>query len=113
MAGKTVRIGGASAGWADGRWAAPQLINSGQVDYVIFDFLSEVYMPMAARMRQQDPKLGYVLEFPDDFAAIINDLMARGVKLVANAGATNPRTCVEVLKAAAARVGAKPKIACV
>jgi hypothetical protein len=112
-AGRKVRIGGASAGYGDGLLAAPRLIRDGELDYLMFDFLSEYYMPMAGRMRRQDPAKGYVLEFPGDFAAIVVDLLQRGVKLVTNAGAVNPHACAAAMAEAAAKVGATPKIAVV
>jgi len=60
---RTVRIGGACAGYGDGTMATPQLVRDGAIDYVILDYLSEVFMPTAARTRQQDPNAGYVMYF--------------------------------------------------
>ena len=62
----TVRIGGACAGYGDGTMATPQLVRDGSLDYVILDYLSEVFMPQAGRMRAQDPNAGYVPYFPDE-----------------------------------------------
>ena len=110
----TVRIGGAGAGYGDGTMAAPRLLLDGALDYIIFDYLSEYFMPIAGRMRQQDPTSGYAVDFPEgQFAAILPDLLARGVKLVSNVGAVNPHGCAAAMRAAAERLGYAPRIAVV
>lgn len=110
---RTIRIGGACAGYGDGTMATPQLIGAG-VDYVILDYLSEVFMPTAARTRQQDAGAGYVMYFPDElYSMVARDLVERNVKLVTNVGAVNPHGCAAAMRAAAARLGLHPKIAVV
>jgi len=114
MTKQTVRIGCAGAGYGDGLMAGLQLLRGGDLDYVMYDYLSEMYMPMAGRMRLQDPKGGFAADWVDgQFASILPDLMERKVKLIANAGAVNPRACVEAMQAVAARMGYAPKIALV
>ena len=70
--GKIVRIGGASAGIGDGTMATPQLIRSGEIDYVMLDYLSEYFMPVAGRARRQNSDAGYVMYFPEElFASVL------------------------------------------
>src|SRR5579871_4572908 len=112
--GRIVRIGGASAGIGDGTMATPQLIGSGAIDYVMLDYLSEYFMPIAGRTRRQNPQAGYVSYFPDElFAAVLPDMLANKVRMVTNAGAVNPRACGAAMQAAAAKLGFSPKIAVV
>ena len=63
MSDKIVRIGGACAGWSDGSLAVPQLAQGANVDYLIFDFLAEFFMPVYGRMRAQNPAFGYAFDF--------------------------------------------------
>ena len=41
---KTIRIGGASGYWGESMMATPQLLKSGNVDYLVYDFLAEITM---------------------------------------------------------------------
>lgn len=111
---RTVRIGGAGAGYGDGTMATPRLIRDGALDYVVLDYLSEFYMPQAGRARAADPDAGYVMYFPEElFTDVLPDLTERGVRMVTNAGAANPVACARAMKEAAAKLGLSPKIAVV
>jgi hypothetical protein len=109
-----VRIGGGSAGYGDGAMAAPVLIRDGEIDYLMLDYLSEIYMPMAARARLADPQMGYVPYFPTEFyPRIAAALDQTGTRLVTNAGAVNPRACARAMAAEAEKLGLRPCIAVV
>jgi hypothetical protein len=114
MSGKIVRIGGACAGWGDGMMAVPQLVRGGRLDYLIFDFLAEFFMPVYARMRAQNPALGYAIDFPGPLVQqSIRDIAAQGVRIVANAGGVNPTACAAAFERMATEMGVKLKVATV
>ena len=112
MADKIVRIGGACAGWGDGQIAVPQLVRGGKLDYMIFDFLAEFFMPVYGRMRAMNPALGYAIDFPGALIAPhLAEIARQGIKLVANAGGVNPAACAAAFEKLAADTGVKLKVA--
>jgi hypothetical protein len=111
---KIVRIGGASGFWGDSMVGAPQLVNSGQIDYLVFDYLAETTMAILAAAHSKKPELGYATDFVDiAMKAVLPEVMRRGIKVVANAGGINPQGCADALKALADRLGLAPRIAVV
>lgn len=113
-ANKTVRIGGASGFWGDSMVGAPQLVNSGQIDYLVFDYLAETTMAILAAARAKKPEMGYATDFVDiAMKAVLPEVMRRGIKVVANAGGIHPQGCADALRALADTLGLKPRIAVV
>lgn len=112
--GKVVRIGGASGFWGDSMVGAPQLVNSGLIDYLVFDYLAETTMAILAAARARKPEMGYATDFVDTaMKAVLPQVMQRGIKVVANAGGINPRACAEALRVMAQAQGLSPRIAVV
>ena len=110
-AGRTVRIGGASGFWGDTALAVPQLLASGEVDYLVFDYLAEVTMSILAAQRAKDPKAGYAVDFvPIMMREALPTLRERGIRVVANAGGVNPLACRDALVALAAELGLTLKV---
>lgn len=111
MTGRIIRIGGASAFWGDSMVAAPQLLSSGQVDYLIFDYLAEITMSIMARMRAKDPAQGYATDFVAvTMKRLLPELARRKVKVVANAGGVNPAACAAAIRALIAEAGLSLKV---
>lgn len=113
MAGKTVRIGGATGHTFDSLMGVPQLISgSPQVDYLVMDYLSEGVMAMFARMIMMDPSLGYATDIVTaHIGPYLAEIAAKKIKVIANAGGLNSKGCVEALEKVAREKGLKLNIA--
>jgi len=111
---KIVRIGGASGFWGDSMVGAPQLVHSGQIDYLVFDYLAETTMAILAAARRKRPEMGYATDFVEiAMKSVLPEVLRRGIKVVANAGGINPQGCADALQALAATLGLHPRIAVV
>ena len=111
---KIVRIGGASGFWGDSRVAAPQLVASRQVDYLVFDYLAETTMAILAGARLKRPELGYATDFVDvAMRSVLGELAAKKIKVVSNAGGIHPRACVAALEKMIAEGGLALRVAMV
>ncbi|VTU24767.1 hypothetical protein H6CHR_02259 [Variovorax sp. PBL-H6] len=114
MTDKIVRIGGASGFWGDSTVGAPQLVASGMIDYLVFDYLAETTMAILAAVRTKKPEMGYATDFVDvAMRQVLPEVMKRGIKVVANAGGINPQGCADALQALASSMNLSPRIAVV
>jgi hypothetical protein len=111
---RVVRIGGASGFWGDSAVAAPQLVKSGAVDYLVFDYLAELTMSILAGARMKNPQAGYATDFVDvAMKSVLREVAAAGIRVVSNAGGVNPHGCARALSELAAAQGVELRIAVV
>ncbi len=112
MSSKTIKIGGASGYWGESAMATPQLLKSGGLDYLVYDYLAEITMSIMARMKLKDPATGYATDFVDFvMKPYLPQIAASGVKIIANAGGVNPENCGAAVRALIAEKGLDLKVA--
>ncbi|KVL57374.1 ABC transporter substrate-binding protein [Burkholderia cepacia] len=88
---RRVRIG-AGAGYSGDRIEpAVELAEHGQLDYLVFECLAERTIAIAQQARRQDPSLGYDPLLDARMRAVLPVAVPKGVRIVSNMGAANPR----------------------
>ena len=113
MSSKNLRIGCASGFWGDSAEAAGQLVDSGQIDVLVFDYLAEITMSLLAKAHAKNPEAGYATDFPAVVAAQAGKLAEQGIKVVSNAGGVNPAACKAAIDAKLKELGVDLKVAIV
>ncbi len=114
ISNQPLRIGGASGFWGDSMVGAPQLVASGMIDVLVFDYLAETTMAILASTKAKKPELGYATDFVDiAMRAVLPEVMKQGIKVLCNAGGINPSGCATALQALATSMGLSPRIAVV
>ena len=109
---KVIKIGGASGYWGESAMATPQLLKSGGLDYIVYDYLAEITMSIMARAKAKDPTKGYATDFVDSVMKPLLPTIAKsGVKIIANAGGVNPEACGDAVRAIIADNGLDLRVA--
>ncbi len=100
-----VRIG-AGAGYAGDRWEpARDLIERGDLDYIVFECLAERTIALGQLERLRDPERGYNPFLEDRWRACLALAREKGVRIVTNMGAANPRAAAAATRALAKELG--------
>jgi hypothetical protein len=102
---KIIRIG-AGAGYSGDRIEpAVELAEHGAIDYLVFECLAERTIALAQQTRQRDPSRGYDPLLEARMRAVLPPCAARGVKIVTNMGAANPRGAAAKIREIAVALG--------
>lgn len=110
---RSIRIGGGSGFWGDSSEGFVQMVEKGNVQYLILDYLAEITMSILARMRQKNEAMGYVPEFVTLVGEHAEKLAKQKIKVVANAGGINPAACAAALRVLLQQKGIDLKVAAV
>ncbi|MFV0280666.1 MAG: acyclic terpene utilization AtuA family protein [Rhodoblastus sp.] len=109
--GKSIRIGGASGYWGDSNAAPAQLVDHGNIDYLVFDYLAEVTMAILAKLKSRKEDQGYAHDFVFGvMKPLIAKIADKKIKVIANAGGVNLEACRKALEQVAREAGVTLKI---
>jgi hypothetical protein len=93
----TLTIANAGGFWGDRNDALADQVRAGPIDVVMIDYLAEITMSILRRQQARDPQAGYARDFVPALEAVIDDVVARGIRVVTNAGGMNPRGCAQAV----------------
>ncbi len=105
-----LRIANCSGFYGDRLSAAREMLTGGQIDFLTGDYLAELTMMILWKSRQKDPSLGYASTFLKQMEDTLGEALARGVKIVTNAGGLNPAGLTASSARMCDRLGLKAKI---
>jgi hypothetical protein len=98
---RSIRIAGGQGFWGDRLDAPIDQVRNGPIDYLMMDYLAEVTMSILQKQKARDPSQGYARDFVPLMAELFPDLLARGVRVITNAGGVNLEGCRDALLEAA------------
>ena len=96
--------------WGDDPTAARRQVEGGPIDYLVMDYLAEVTMAILQKQKAKKPDAGYATDFLVQMREVLPQCMARGVRIIANAGGVNPLACRDALEKLAAELGVADKV---
>ena len=108
---RAVRIANVSGFYGD-RITAPREMLDGPtpVDVLTGDYLAELTMLILWKAKQRDPDAGYARTFLTQMEDVLVDCLARGVRVVVNAGGLNPRALGDRVRDLAVRRDVKVRV---
>ncbi|MEZ3468123.1 MAG: DUF1446 domain-containing protein [Schaedlerella sp.] len=111
---KTIRIG-SGAGYAGDRIEpAVELMEKGNLDYIIFECLAERTVALGQKDKQSNPELGYNQRLKERMVKILPLAQKNHIRVVTNMGAANPKAAAEEICGLARELGVGGlRIACV
>ena len=110
----SLRIGGASGFWGDSSIGPAQLAKSGDLDFMVFDYLAELTMSILAAQRAKNADAGFALDFVTvAMRAVAADVAQGKFRVISNAGGVNPHACARALQLLCDELGVSLTIAVV
>ena len=111
---RIVKIGCASGFWGDTNTAAFQLVHLSDINYLVFDYLSEITMSIMAKAMMTNPEHGYALDFVSRvMTPLLKKISDKKIKVISNAGGVNPLACRDALQKVIESQGLNLKVAVV
>ena len=111
MTPPALRVGNASGFYGDRRAAVREMLEGGPLDVLTGDYLAELTMLILGRDRARDASRGWARTFLAQLEECLGLARDRGVRLVVNAGGTNPAGLADAVRALADRLGVPTAVA--
>ncbi len=106
-----LRIANSSGFHGDRFEAVQEMVRGGPIDVLTGDYLAELTMAILHRTRQKGR--GYVATFLAQLEGVLAECLARGIRVVTNAGGLDPEGLAAAVSELAARLGSPARVAVV
>src|SRR2546426_6776798 len=106
-----LRIANCSGFYGDRLAAAREMVEGGPIDVLTGDYLAELTLMILYRDRLKDPAAGFARTFLRQLEEVLATCVARGIKIVVNAGGLNPAGLAARTEELAARLGVAARVA--
>jgi hypothetical protein len=111
---KSLRIGSGAGYSGDRIEPAVELAEKGEIDYLIFECLAERTIAIAQQAKMRDPNAGYDPMLEARMRAVLPVCAQKGIRIVTNMGAANPKTAAAKIRDIARSLGlGKLKVAAI
>src|SRR5206468_12079213 len=104
---EVLRIANCSGFYGDRLSAAREMVEGGPIDVLTGDYLAELTLMILFRDRLKSPGAGYARTFLRQMEEVLGTCVARGIKIVANAGGLNPAGLAAEVEQLATRLGVR------
>lgn len=107
----TLRIANCSGFYGDRLSAAREVVEGGPIDVLTGDYLAELTLMILFKDRMRNPNAGYARTFLRQLDEVLATCVARGIKIVVNAGGLNPAGLAGEVRTLAERIGVRVRVA--
>ena len=101
----TIRIGSGAGYSGDRIEPAIELVEKGNIQYLVFECLAERTIAIAQQAKMKDPNVGYDGLLAQRMEAVLVSCKEKGIKIITNMGAANPVAGAQKIKEIAQRLG--------
>jgi len=105
-----IRIAAGQGFWGDLLEAPVRQVEEGPIDYLMLDYLAEVTMSIMQKQRSRDASAGYARDFVPLIKRILPTLIAKNIRVTANAGGVNVNGCAAAIREVAHELGLAGKL---
>lgn len=108
-----VIIANASGFWGDEAAAVRRQVMGGPIHYLTMDYLAEITMIILGRQKAESEAAGYARDFVSHVDGVFDEIVSRGITVIANAGGINPGACARAVEEIMEKKGVRLPIAVV